>query len=291
MEAGQLTLSLGDYAMGEVVHAVVSAVESLAAGKKLAFKAIVPADLPPGRGDERRLTQVLLNLAGNAIKFTDVGEVSIEARAADGAFLVSVSDTGPGISEADQQKIFEEFQQADSSSTRKKGAADSGSRFPGGSWSCTAVGSGWNRPPARGLPSISRCRSEWSGRRREHEQACLGHRRPRGEPAYPAPPPDERRHRDDRGGDRRRRGGGGGEGAPGSHPHGHPAPGPRRLRGDAADQGQSRPPPHPDHRGHVLRAQRRRREGVRGRLRRLCHQALRPAGAPGQGPGFLETSP
>jgi signal transduction histidine kinase/putative methionine-R-sulfoxide reductase with GAF domain len=126
IEAGQLTLSLGDYAMGEVVHAVVSAVESLAAGKKLALKAIVPADLPPGRGDERRLTQVLLNLAGNAIKFTDTGEVSIEARATDGAFVVSVSDTGPGISEADQQRIFEEFQQADSSSTKKKGGSGLG---------------------------------------------------------------------------------------------------------------------------------------------------------------------
>ncbi len=126
MEAGQLTLSLGDYAMGEIVHAVVSAVESLAAGKKLAFKAIVPADLPPGRGDERRLTQVLLNLAGNAIKFTDAGEVSIEARATDGGFLVSVSDTGPGISEADQARIFEEFQQADSSSTRAKGGSGLG---------------------------------------------------------------------------------------------------------------------------------------------------------------------
>src|SRR5439155_7571392 len=113
MEAGQLTLSPGEYAMGEVVHAVVSAVESLAAGKKLAFKAIVHADLPPGHGDERRLTQVLLNLTGNAIKFTDTGQVLIEARAAAGAFVVSVSDTGPGISPADQQKIFEEFQQAD----------------------------------------------------------------------------------------------------------------------------------------------------------------------------------
>jgi len=126
MEAGQLTLSLGDYAMEEVVHAAVSAVESLAAGKKLALKAIVPADLPPGRGDERRLTQVLLNLAGNAIKFTDAGEVSIEARVSDGAFVVSVSDTGPGIAEADQQKIFEEFQQADSSSTKKKGGSGLG---------------------------------------------------------------------------------------------------------------------------------------------------------------------
>jgi signal transduction histidine kinase/putative methionine-R-sulfoxide reductase with GAF domain len=126
MEAGQLTLSLGDYAMGEVVHAVVSAVESLAAAKKLAFKAIVPADLPPGRGDERRLTQVLLNLAGNAIKFTDAGEVMIRASASNGAFNVAVRDTGPGISEADQSRIFEEFRQADSSITRKKGGTGLG---------------------------------------------------------------------------------------------------------------------------------------------------------------------
>ncbi len=105
---------------------MVSAVESLASEKKLALKATVPADLPPGRGDERRLTQVLLNLTGNAIKFTDEGEVSIEARASDGAFVVSVSDTGPGISEPDQQTIFEEFQQADSSSTRKKGGTGLG---------------------------------------------------------------------------------------------------------------------------------------------------------------------
>ncbi len=126
IEAGQLTLSLGEYSMGDVVQAVVSAVESLAAEKKLALKATVPADLPPGRGDERRLTQVLLNLVGNAIKFTDDGEVSIQARASDGAFVVSVSDTGPGISEADQRTIFEEFQQADSSSTRKKGGTGLG---------------------------------------------------------------------------------------------------------------------------------------------------------------------
>jgi signal transduction histidine kinase len=126
IEAGQLVLSLSDYSMGEVVHAAVSALESLAAEKKLALKATVPADLPPARGDERRITQVLLNLAGNAIKFTDEGEVSIRARISDGAFVVSVSDTGPGISEADQQKIFEEFQQADSSSTRTKGGTGLG---------------------------------------------------------------------------------------------------------------------------------------------------------------------
>ena len=126
IEAGQLTLSVGDYSMGDVVQAVVSAVEPLAAAKKLELKATVTADLPPGRGDERRITQVLLNLVGNAIKFTDSGEVSIQARASDGAFVVSVLDTGPGISEADQQTIFEEFQQADTSSTRKKGGTGLG---------------------------------------------------------------------------------------------------------------------------------------------------------------------
>ena len=121
IEAGQLTLALTDYSMREVVQTVVSAVESLAAEKTLALKVTVPPDLPLGKGDERRLTQVLLNLVGNAIKFTEVGEVRVQATASNGAFLVSVSDTGPGISEADQQKIFEEFQQADGSSTRKKG--------------------------------------------------------------------------------------------------------------------------------------------------------------------------
>jgi signal transduction histidine kinase len=82
IEAGQLTLSLEDYSLSDVVHGVVSAVEPLAAEKRLAFKADVAPDLPTGRGDGRRLSQVLLNLVGNAIKFTDKGEVAIRAAAA-----------------------------------------------------------------------------------------------------------------------------------------------------------------------------------------------------------------
>ena len=126
IEAGQLQLSLGDYSMAEVVHAALSSLRSLAEEKKLALKSLVAPNLPPGKGDERRITQVLLNLIGNAIKFTEVGEVTVEAAASDGQFTVSVSDTGPGIATADQQKIFEEFQQADSSSTRKKGGTGLG---------------------------------------------------------------------------------------------------------------------------------------------------------------------
>src|SRR5262249_28097725 len=94
--------------------------------KKLAFKAEMASELPPGRGDGRRLTQVLINLVGNAIKFTDAGEVAIKAEANNGAFYVAVCDTGPGISAADQAKLFQEFQQADNTITRKKGGTGLG---------------------------------------------------------------------------------------------------------------------------------------------------------------------
>ena len=126
IEAGQLTLSLADYSLKEVVQSVYSAVEALAKEKHIALKVEVPPHLPAARGDERKLTQVLLNLVGNAIKFTDTGEVRIKAFAANGSFTVAVRDTGPGIAEAEQAKIFEEFQQADSSITKKKGGTGLG---------------------------------------------------------------------------------------------------------------------------------------------------------------------
>jgi signal transduction histidine kinase len=126
IEAGQLILSLTDYSMKDVVHNVYGAVEPLAAEKKLAFKVEIAPDLPTGHGDERRLTQVLLNLVGNAIKFTDEGGVTIKATLKDGMFAVAVVDTGSGISEEDQKKLFQEFQQADSSTTKKKGGTGLG---------------------------------------------------------------------------------------------------------------------------------------------------------------------
>ncbi|MEA2984060.1 MAG: hypothetical protein QOD94_314 [Alphaproteobacteria bacterium] len=126
IEAGQLTLSVADYSLSEIVHNVFTAVEPLASEKQLALKVDLAPGLPIGRGDERRLTQVLLNLVGNAIKFTDAGEVAIRASSLNGSFEVAVRDTGPGVSLEDQQKIFGEFQQADSSSTRKKGGTGLG---------------------------------------------------------------------------------------------------------------------------------------------------------------------
>src|SRR3984957_3699157 len=126
IEAGQLVLELSDYSLEDIAQPVRSTLEPLAAGKKLAFKIEVAPKMPPGHGDGRRLAQVLINLVGNAIKFTDAGEVTIAARAIDGSFHLSVRDTGPGISTADQAKLFQEFQQADNAMTRKKGGTGLG---------------------------------------------------------------------------------------------------------------------------------------------------------------------
>ena len=126
IEAGQLVLDLSDYSLEDIAQTVRSTLEPLAADKKLAFKVDVSPKLPAGHGDGRRLTQVLINLVGNAIKFTDAGEVVIKAGATDGSFHLSVRDTGPGISAADQAKLFQEFQQADNAITRKKGGTGLG---------------------------------------------------------------------------------------------------------------------------------------------------------------------
>jgi signal transduction histidine kinase len=126
LEAGQLKLSLDDYSMHSIVDAVMATTGSLAQAKGLTMKKAVDAGLPLGRGDERRLTQVLLNLVGNAIKFTDAGEVEISAHATNGTFDVAVRDTGPGIAPQDQIRIFEDFQQVDNSSTRYKGGTGLG---------------------------------------------------------------------------------------------------------------------------------------------------------------------
>jgi GAF domain-containing protein/anti-sigma regulatory factor (Ser/Thr protein kinase) len=126
IESGQFSLNLSEYALENVVETVRAATESLAETKKLALKADVGKRLPVGLGDEQRLTQVLLNLVGNAIKFTDTGQVRISARTANNHFAVSVTDTGPGIPVSEQMRIFEQFHQVDSSNTKAKGGTGLG---------------------------------------------------------------------------------------------------------------------------------------------------------------------
>jgi signal transduction histidine kinase len=126
IEAGQLALAIEDYSVVDMVNTVMAATESLARAKGLALESDVAAGLPMGRGDARRLSQVLLNLVGNAIKFTDQGKVEIRARRDGEFFELAVVDTGFGIAPEDQKRIFDEFQQVDNTSTRKKGGTGLG---------------------------------------------------------------------------------------------------------------------------------------------------------------------
>jgi signal transduction histidine kinase len=126
IESGQFSLNLAEYALGNVVETVRVATESLPETKKLALTTDVAKSLPIGFGDEQRLTQVLLNLVGNAIKFTDTGEVRITAKTENGHFTVSVADTGPGIPLEEQRRVFEQFHQVDNSNTKAKGGTGLG---------------------------------------------------------------------------------------------------------------------------------------------------------------------
>jgi signal transduction histidine kinase/putative methionine-R-sulfoxide reductase with GAF domain len=126
IEAGQLTLTIEDYTLPEVVKSIVTATEPLATSKGLKFITALQSTMPIAHGDARRVSQVLLNLVGNAIKFTDEGEVEIRAAADNGQFVLTVRDTGPGIAESDQERIFGEFQQIDNTNTRKKGGTGLG---------------------------------------------------------------------------------------------------------------------------------------------------------------------
>jgi signal transduction histidine kinase len=112
--------------MQDLIQTVYTSVEALAAEKNLDLKMTVSEVLKNGKGDEQRIAQVILNLLGNAIKFTEQGEVAVEATVSNDSFLISVSDTGPGLSETDQKNIFDEFRQADGSSARAKGGTGLG---------------------------------------------------------------------------------------------------------------------------------------------------------------------
>jgi signal transduction histidine kinase len=90
------------------------------------LKRDITADLPSLYSDKEKLTQILLNLLSNAAKFTHEGEIILAARQDDERLYVDVSDTGIGVSEDALKRIFEDFQQADSSTTREYGGTGLG---------------------------------------------------------------------------------------------------------------------------------------------------------------------
>ncbi len=126
IEAGRLTLSHGRYDMADVVRTVESSLSPLAEEKRIDLSCHVPEQMPPGWGDARRITQALMNLVGNAIKFTEAGDVTVRVETDGDWFRVTVSDTGPGIAETDLQAIFDDFYQVDGSLSRQQGGTGLG---------------------------------------------------------------------------------------------------------------------------------------------------------------------
>lgn len=126
MEAGRLEMASEPVDLATVLEQVRQDIAPQAAAKRLEFTIIVAPRLPKVLGDALRLRQIVLNLVGNAVKFTDAGLVCIEARPSKGGVDVIVTDTGIGIAAQDLSHIFEEFRQVDSGPTRRYGGAGLG---------------------------------------------------------------------------------------------------------------------------------------------------------------------
>lgn len=114
LKNGELVLKRKPVELKPMVGVVFEMLRHMAGGKQVQFVDGLPGDLPDADADEDRLTQILYNLIGNAVKFTAEGEIRVTAREKNGWLEISVHDTGIGIPQDKQQAIFESYEQADS---------------------------------------------------------------------------------------------------------------------------------------------------------------------------------
>ncbi|MCC0025957.1 MAG: response regulator [Zhengella sp.] len=131
IEAGRIEIVPQDVLVREIVDSVVELLASRAYAKGIAIAAHVDPRVPETLvTDPGKLRQVLLNLAGNAVKFTETGGVRLSVTMAAGAcgpaVSIAIGDTGPGLKPEDRERIFEDFEQADGTSTRRHGGAGLG---------------------------------------------------------------------------------------------------------------------------------------------------------------------
>ena len=126
IEAGRMEINVEELDVRPIIEDVMSLIQPQSDAKELQVQAMVPTELPTVLADRARFRQVLVNLVSNAVKFTDVGTVVISASTGDGWVTLSVSDTGIGISKDAQAYIFDEFRQADASTTRRYGGTGLG---------------------------------------------------------------------------------------------------------------------------------------------------------------------
>ncbi len=126
IEAGRMELALADYSVHDTVESVRSTLRPLAAEKGLEFIATLPDDLPLAYGDFGRITQCLMNLAGNSLKFTKAGKVEISVELQGDTLVYKVSDTGIGIPPDKIGNLFTEFKQTDATIASEYGGTGLG---------------------------------------------------------------------------------------------------------------------------------------------------------------------
>ncbi len=126
IEAGRMEAFAETFKLDEVIRVATTTVEPLLRNGNVKLVTEIAPDIPPMRTDRDKLKQCVLNLLGNAVKFTEKGEIKVAARRDDGLLKLTVSDTGIGMSEEALKYIFDEFRQADMSSTRKYGGTGLG---------------------------------------------------------------------------------------------------------------------------------------------------------------------
>lgn len=118
IESGKLELNLESIACAEVINEVAATLRPLAERKGLAFEVRLPEQRVVCSTDRRALSQILINLANNAIKFTESGSIVISLTPYGDGCSIAIRDTGPGLKVEDQARLFQAFTQLDSSSTR-----------------------------------------------------------------------------------------------------------------------------------------------------------------------------
>ena len=127
IEAGRIELRMEPFAVAPLVEGVVELLAPRAFAKGLEIASEIAAGVPEEiEGDPARLRQVLLNLIGNAVNFTETGGLRVHVAALDGLLRFEIADTGPGVSADARDLIFEEFAQADISATRRQGGTGLG---------------------------------------------------------------------------------------------------------------------------------------------------------------------
>jgi signal transduction histidine kinase/CheY-like chemotaxis protein len=126
VEAGRMAIRRDWAGLGETIHEALASVQGLFDSKALYLNAEVDAVIPPVYMDETRVRQVMINLLSNAGRFTEQGGVMLRCHVHESQVVICITDTGPGIARKDQERIFEPFQQADTSIRRRSGGSGLG---------------------------------------------------------------------------------------------------------------------------------------------------------------------